>query len=155
MSTFENRFIVSGSVDDVDRFHRAPETFGRLVPPGLILQIHRQDTLAEGSVNEFTMWMGPIPVYWKAVHSQVCDTGFTDSQESGPLKSWVHRHSYERVSDRETRVVDRIEYQHFGGWRGMRSRLLFSAIGLRILFAWRVRATRRGVHLISAAEENY
>lgn len=145
MQRFEHRFTVPGTVQEVSAFHRDPHAFRQLVPPGMILQVHRQDPLANDSVNEFTMWMGPVPVYWKAVHRDVSDRGFTDSQEAGPMKSWVHRHSFERVSDQETAVVDRIEYEHFAGWRGVRSRLLFARIGLHILFAWRTRATRQGV----------
>ncbi len=145
MSTFEHSFVVNASVAEVARFHGAAEAFRSLVPPGMLLQIHLQEPLANDSINEFTMWMGPIPVYWKAVHSNVGPTGFTDTQAAGPIRSWVHCHTFERVSDRETAVVDRIEYQHYTGWRGVRSQLLFSRIGLRFLFAWRAWATRRGL----------
>ena len=149
MAVFEHRFVVSGTVEQVNAFHRAPEAFRRLVPPGMILQIHHQEPLAAGSVSEFTMWMGPLPVYWKAVHSDVTETGFTDTQAAGPMQSWLHRHSFEPVSDQETAVVDRIEYSHFSGWRGMLSRVLFAPVGLRALFAWRAGATRRGVRAMS------
>lgn len=145
MTTFEHRFVVKASVTDVARFHRAAEAFRRLVPPGMRLQIHLQEPLANDSINEFTMWMGPIPIYWKAVHSRVSPGGFSDTQVDGPMRSWVHCHTFERVSEQETAVVDRIEYEHHSGWRGIRSRLLFSKIGLRFLFAWRAWATRRGV----------
>lgn len=151
MSTFEHRFVVSGSVADVAAFHRDPQAFRKLVPPGMILQIHKQEPLANESVNEFTMWMGPVPVYWKAVHSDVTDEGFTDHQAAGPMRSWVHRHSYGQVSAGEAVVVDRIDYEHFSGWRGIRSRLLFSRMGLSVLFAWRAWATRRGVNALASA----
>lgn len=145
MAVFEHRFVVSGTVEHVNAFHRAPEAFRLLVPPGMILQIHNQEPLADGSVNEFTMWMGPLPVYWKALHSDVSESGFTDTQVAGPMQSWVHRHSFEQVSEQETAVVDRIEYTHYAGWKGVRSRVLFASVGLRALFAWRALATRRGV----------
>jgi ligand-binding SRPBCC domain-containing protein len=134
VTTFEHRFVVKASVAEVTRFHGAAEAFRSLVPPAMLLQIHIQEPLANDSINEFTMWMGPIPIYWKAVHSNVELTGFTDTQTTGPMKSWVHHHVFERVSDQETAVVDRIEYEHHTGWRGLRSRLL-----------WRTRATRRGL----------
>ena len=145
MDIFEHRFVVSASVAEVAAFHYGSNAFQFLVPPGLLLRVHLQEPLANESVNEFTMWMGPIPVYWKAVHSGVSGTGFVDTQVAGPMKSWVHRHRFKRVSDQETVVVDRVGYEHFTGWRGIRSRVLFSRTGLKILFAWRARATQRAV----------
>jgi len=145
MPVFEHRFSVAAAVERVAAFHYAAEAFSRLIPPGMILRIHQQDALANDSVNEFTMWMGPIPVYWKAVHSDVSDSGFVDTQTAGPMAAWVHTHSFEAVSADECVVIDHIEYEHHKGWRGIRSRLLFARMGLRVLFAWRALATRRSV----------
>jgi|GEM_PF-200524 len=150
MSLFQHRFTVQASLEEVAAFHESPEAFRRLVPPGMFLQVHRQDDLANQSVNEFTMWMGPIPVYWKAVHSDVTETGFVDTQADGPMRSWVHRHRYERTDDDQTLVIDHIEYEHHSGWRGIRSRLLFTPFGLKLLFTWRKWATRRTVAAMSA-----
>jgi len=143
--TFEHRFVVPASVDDVARFHFATATFRALTLPALILKIHRQDPMAEGSITEFTLWMGPIPIHWKAEHSDVGHRGFTDTQTSGPMKTWVHRHRFESLSDDRTQVLDHIQYEHDSGWRGMRSTLLFSSPALKALFAWRSRVTRREV----------
>ena len=145
MMTFEHRFVVPAAITEVAAFHYDPKAFRRLVPPGLILRCHLQEPIANNSVTEFTMWMGPIPVYWMAVHSEVSETGFVDTQVKGPMKSWVHSHTFEYVSDQETAVVDRIEYEHFTGWRGIRSQVLFARIGLNVLFAWRRRATQGGI----------
>lgn len=145
MNIFQHQFTVPASLRDVAAFHASRDAFRLLVPPGMILQIHRQDPLANESVNEFTMWMGPVPIYWKAVHSDVTDTGFVDNQTAGPMRSWIHRHTYKQTKDNQTVIVDRIEYEHESGWRGIRSRLLFTRLGLRLLFAWRTSATRRGV----------
>jgi len=149
MLVFQHRFTVGASLEEVASFHTSPEAFRRLVPPGLILQIHRLDQLANESVNEFTMWMGPVPVYWKAVHTDVTANGFVDTQAEGPMRRWVHQHTYERVADDITSVVDHIEYEHHSGWRGIRSRLLFMRPGLKLLFAWRAWATRRTVASMS------
>ncbi len=145
MPVFEHRFEVTASVEEVAAFHVDPRAFRRLVPPGIILQIHVQEPVATDSVNEFTMWMGPLPVYWMAVHSDVSPSGFQDRQTAGPMKSWVHSHSFEPISEFQTTVVDHIEYEHHFGWRGVCSRLLFSGIGLWWVFAWRTWATRRAV----------
>ncbi len=145
---FEHRFAVLGSVREVAAFHYGSRSFDCLAPPGCFLRVHHQEPLADNSVNEFTMWVGPVPVYWKAVHSEVRETGFVDTQLAGPMKSWVHRHTFERVSDDKTIVVDRVRYEHFSGWRGVRSQILFAKTSLRVLFGWRAWATRRGVRSI-------
>ena len=145
MPIFEHRFHVSAAAKDVAAFHFDPGAFRQLVPPGTLLKIHRQDSLANGSISEFTLWMGPIPVDWKAEHSDVSETGFTDTQTAGPMLSWVHRHEFEPISDQETAVVDRIDYEHPNGIASVRTRLLFAEPALRLLFAWRAFATRRAV----------
>jgi ligand-binding SRPBCC domain-containing protein len=153
MNVFHHQFTVAAPLEQVAAFHASSDAFRRLVPPGMFLQIHRLDQLANQSVNEFTMWMGPVPIYWKAVHSDVTAVGFVDTQETGPMRSWVHRHTYESASDDLTRVVDHIEYQHHSGWRGVRSRILFTHFGLKLLFAWRTWATRRTVAAMFAEQD--
>ena len=145
MPTFEHHFVVSAAPDDVARFHFDPAAFRALTPLGILLRIHQQDPLADGSTTEFTLWMGPIRISWTAQHSEVSSRGFTDTQVRGPMKSWIHRHRFKPIPEDRTLVEDVIEYQHHGGWRGVRSALLFSPPGLKLLFAWRARATRRAV----------
>ena len=88
------------------------------------------------------MWFVFIPFRWKAVHSEVNPTGFIDQQASGPLKSWKHTHQFRRVYDHQTMEIDRIEYEHFSGIKGVISRLFFNQLGLRFLFFYRKWITR-------------
>jgi ligand-binding SRPBCC domain-containing protein len=97
--------------------------------------------MAEGSISEFTLWLGPIPVRWQAVHSNVGPNGFTDTQISGPLKYWRHTHRFDSVSENSTQIDEHIEYEHISGWRGLLSGLLFGYPGLMALFAYRRFAT--------------
>jgi ligand-binding SRPBCC domain-containing protein len=101
--------------------------------------------MAEGSVSEFTLWMGPLPVRWRAVHSQVDNHGFTDTQERGLMAHWQHTHRFESLDDQTTQVREHIEYQHHRGWRGALSRLLFGSPALRALFIYRRWATRQAL----------
>jgi ligand-binding SRPBCC domain-containing protein len=145
MQVFESRFRVAASLEAVSAFHFQTGILQRLTPPLMIMQVHRFDPLAEGSIGEFTMWMGPIPVRWKARHECVSRESFVDVQDAGPMKSWRHTHRFVRLNDGQTEVHDRIEYEHHSGWRGIWSRVLFPKIALRALFFWRGIATRRGV----------
>lgn len=145
MTTFDFRFSVTAPVEAVAAFHFQPGILKLLTPPLMIMQVHRFEPLAEGSVAEFTMWLGPIPVFWKAVHSDVSAQGFTDTQTVGPMKSWRHQHRFIRVTDNLSEVHDHIEFEHFSGRRGIWSRLLFPRLGLRALFTIRMVITRRAV----------
>ena len=145
MKVFDFRFTVDAPLQAVSAFHHEPGILKTLTPPFMIMQVHRFDPLAEGSIGEFTMWMGPVPVRWKAVHSNVSETGFTDTQAEGPMKSWVHTHTFHAVDECTTEVHEHIEYEHHVGLKGVWSRLLFPKSGLLALFTIRKMITRRAV----------
>lgn len=149
--SFSSKFTVRAPLEAVARFHEDPRALIRLTPPPTLMRVHRMDPLGEGSVSEFTMWVGPIPIRWRAVHSGIeALQGFTDTQELGPMAKWIHRHSFRELEPGRTEVTDRIWYQHRAGWRGIASRLLFSTLPLRALFLYRAWATRRA---LGSAEE--
>lgn len=145
MPTFATSFTVNAPLAEVAAFHDDTSALKKLNPPPILVQLHRVDPLGEGSVSEFTLWMGPLPIRWRAVHSDVGPHGFTDTQESGPLAYWKHTHSFAAVDDNTTRVSEHIEYRYAPGLKGQFSRLLFGKPGLTFLFAWRAWATRRAV----------
>ena len=145
MPVFDYRFRVNAPAEAVSAFHFEPGILKTLTPPLMIMQVKLFEPIAEGSVSEFRMWMGPVPVYWKAMHSDVSTAGFTDTQVAGPMKVWIHTHRFSPLEDDATEVHEHIEFEHHGGWRGIWSRLLFPRIGLNVLFATRAWITRREV----------
>ena len=86
MPVFDFRFTVAAPLAAVSAFHFQTGILKALTPPLMIMQVHRFDPLANGSIGEFTIWMGPIPVRWVAEHSEVSQTGFIDTQIHGPMK---------------------------------------------------------------------
>jgi ligand-binding SRPBCC domain-containing protein len=146
MNTFNYRFTVRAPLAAVAEFHRDTRALQRLTPPPIVVQLHQVEPLGEGSVSEFTMWFGPLPVRWTAVHSKVYPLhGFTDTQACGPLQAWQHTHRFVALDDQTTQISERIEYEHWAGPPGWPSRLLFSGLTLRLMFAYRAWATRRAV----------
>jgi len=145
MPTFDTSFTVHAPLEAVSAFHDDTRALKKLNPPPIFVQLHRVDPLGEGSVSEFTLWMGPLPIRWRAVHSEVGPNGFTDTQQSGPLAYWKHTHSFAAVDAHTTRVSEHIEYRYAPGLKGLFSRLLFGKPGLTFLFTWRAWATRRAV----------
>jgi ligand-binding SRPBCC domain-containing protein len=143
--SFDFTFTVRAPLAAVADFHRDARALKRLTPPPIFVQLHRVEPLAENSVADFTLWFGPLPVRWKAVHSDVdAAREFSDTQAAGPMRFWQYTHRFEAVDSATTRVSEHIEYAHHPGWRGLISRLLFNPLALRMLFFYRglvIRAT--------------
>lgn len=145
MPIFNYDFTVNAPLQAVAEFHEDTNALKVLNPPGIIVQLHRVEPMGEGSISEFTLWFGPFPIRWKAVHSDVSINGFTDTLAEGPAASWVHTHRYESISANETRLFERIEYEHKPGLMGLVTRVLFSPLNLKILFTYRQWATRNSI----------
>ena len=145
MPVFDFAFKVRAPLSAVSEFHRDTRALRRLTPPPVFIQLHAVEPLGEGSVSEFTMWFGPLPVRWIAVHSDVSQHGFTDTQERGLMRRWQHTHRFTAEGDGATRIDEYVEYEHHADWRGILSRVLFARPALRLLFAYRRFVTRRAV----------
>ncbi len=146
MKTFNHSFVVPASLEEVAAFHKDTNTLKALTPPPVFVQIHKVEPLAENSISEFTMWVGPIPMRWVALHTQVDPQhGFTDTQTSGPLAYWQHQHQFIAIDPTSTRVNDTITYQHKPGFVGLFTQIMFSTAALKLMFWYRSMATRAGV----------
>lgn len=149
MPQFRHRFIVEAPLQAVADFHHSSRALVSLTPPPVIAQMHRVEPLAEGSRAEFTLWLGPLPVRWVAIHENVeMPRTFTDRQVYGPFLSWVHQHTFHALSAVRTEVIDEIQAEFAPrGLMSLVGRLMW--LNLRMLFAYRGWATRR---LVAAAQ---
>jgi ligand-binding SRPBCC domain-containing protein len=145
MKTFDYEFEIKAPLSAVSEFHHDTSVLKKLTPPPIFIQLHHFEPLADGSTAELTMWFGPFPVLWTAVHSNVSAQGFTDTQHRGPLKHWQHTHRFITITDRQTLVKEHIEYEYKAGLRGFLSRLLFNRASLFFLFTARKWLTRRHI----------
>ena len=148
MPSFDYTFMVEAPVTAVSAFHHDTRVLKKLTPPPLFITIHKFEPLAEGSVGEFTLWLGPVPLRWHVVHSQVSENGFTDTQARGPVKFWQHRHRFTAVSPTTTHIQEHIKYEHHAGPRGLFTRFLFNQLGLYFLFTARKIITRHALTII-------
>ncbi|MBJ42444.1 MAG: hypothetical protein CMJ80_03985 [Planctomycetaceae bacterium] len=142
MPTFDFEFIVNAPLCVVQDFHRDTRALKLLTPPPTVVQLHKIEPLAEGSVSEFTLWVGPLPLKWRAVHHNVGPAGFTDVQESGPAKKWEHTHTFEIVNPESTRILEHIEFEHRRDFWGIVTRILFARPNLFAMFTYRKLVTR-------------
>ena len=154
MKYFVHRTLVDASQERVAAFHRDSRALKRLTPPPVFMQMDCVEPMGEGSRVDFTMWLGPIPVRWKAVHSDVSDSGFTDTQMEGPFAYWAHRHTFRTAGPKVTEIVDEIECvpgRHL--FWGLVSRIMW--LSLPLLFAYRGWATKRALQAASSEANSY
>ena len=116
---------------------------GAITPPPVRVELQRaSEMLSNGGEMAFTLWLGPLPIHWVARIEDVSEAGFTDRQVSGPFEEWVHCHSFVRVDDGTTEVIDQISLR-------LKAHLLWGLVdlgfvlGLPVLFAYRAWKTRR------------
>jgi ligand-binding SRPBCC domain-containing protein len=142
MPVFDFAFTVAAPLEAVREFHRDTSALRRLTPPPTFVQLHAIEPLAEGSVSRFTLWVGPLPLQWTAVHRNVSDRGFTDVQAEGPARKWEHTHTFVPLDAATTEIREHIEFEHAGGFWGVVTRLLFSRPNLLLMFTYRKLVTR-------------
>ncbi len=143
MPTFDYHFTVPAPLAAVAKFHSDTRALKLLTPPPTIVQLHSVEPLAEGSVSKFTLWVGPLPLRWTAVHRDVSERGFTDVQVAGPVARWEHTHTFTPLDPHATRIEEHIEFEHRRGPWGLVTRALFAWPNLRLMFAYRAWVTRR------------
>lgn len=150
MPFFRYQFTVRSPLEQVAAFHHSPAALRQLNPPPIVVQFHRIEPLAEGSRADFTLWVGPIPVRWRALHFNVDPLmGFSDIQEAGPFRSWEHRHQFRCIDAQTTEVSEEIQAEFGQGfWNGLVSRGMW--LGLPVLFAFRAWATRRACEKVGS-----
>ncbi|HET6445694.1 MAG TPA: hypothetical protein VFI27_14050 [candidate division Zixibacteria bacterium] len=148
MPTFDYRFTIDAPQPVVLDFHHDTSVLKTLTPPPLFVQLHAVEPLGEGSKADFTIWFGPFPIRWQAVHSKVDDQGFTDTLVTGPLKNWQHRHQFVAINNEITQVNESIEYEFEKGVKGLVSRLMYSRASLTLLFTARKLITKKHLRTI-------
>jgi len=145
MKKYSHQFTVQAPIEAVAKFHQDSRALKQLTPPPLFVSFRKIEPLAEGSTADFTMWLGPLPIHWVAVHSEVDPlNGFTDTQATGPFDTWIHHHKFESLDESTTKVMDQIQASPSNHifW-GIVSRFMW--LTLPILFAYRAHATRRAL----------
>lgn len=140
---YKHHFQTKAPLSAVAAFHQQPGSMAAITPPPIGVEIHRSPTpLTDGSEMDFTLWFGPLPIHWSARIEDVSEAGFTDRQVSGPFAAWSHRHSFIKVDENTTEVVDEISLR-------LKAHLLWGLVGigfmlgLPVLFAFRAWKTKR------------
>ncbi|MCC7407502.1 MAG: SRPBCC family protein, partial [Phycisphaeraceae bacterium] len=139
--TFEKRTLIDAPAEAVYRWHVSPGAFERLAPPWQRMRVLAGGRVENGSRVELIVPTGPIRRRWIAEHRDVeSGRGFVDVQVQGPFAVWEHTHRFERRSERQTEVIDHVEFALPFGAAGS---LLAGAVTRQLerLFHYRHRVT--------------
>lgn len=144
MNSFSHRFQVLASLEKVTAFHRDTRALKLLTPPPMVVCLNNIEPLLEGSISDFTMWLGPIPVHWVAEHHEVHEYGFRDIQIRGPFQAWEHTHKFSPITEDETEVLDYVQAQPSRHLiQGILARFMWR--NLPLLFTYRAWRTKRAL----------
>ncbi len=118
--------VLNASVEEVFAFHESPAALTKLIPPWEPMRVAESSgSLKVGSRVVLRGRVGPMPVEWKATHTEYTPpTLFADRQDAGPFAWWYHRHHMIPAGEGKTILRDEIEYalpmgklgELFGKW---------------------------------------
>ena len=100
------------------------------------------EELNHGDQMAFTLWFGPVPIYWRASIQNASLNGFEDQQIDGPFRKWTHYHRFNALDENTTEVSDEV---HLQLETKMPSLLigLGMLLGMPFLFSYRASKTRQ------------
>jgi ligand-binding SRPBCC domain-containing protein len=118
MPVFRTEVLLPRPRDEVFPFFADAANLEVITPPWLSFRILTPlpVEMRVGTRLDYRIRIRGIPVRWRtAITAWDPPRTFTDSQEKGPYRRWIHTHTFE---EREggTHMVDEVDYAVFGGW---------------------------------------
>jgi uncharacterized protein (TIGR01777 family) len=109
---FIKRVELSSNIETVFEYHTHEEAIERLIPPWSPLQVLKSNTgLKNGTIAILRLKIGPFGIRWIAQHSgYIQNRQFQDKMIKGPLKYWLHTHSFIPNEINNCTMEDRIDY---------------------------------------------
>ena len=105
--------VVPAEIERVWDFFSRAENLGRVTPRSMSFDIHTPEPSTEaGSTIDYTVRpLFGIPTKWRTLIDEVeAPHRFSDIQQQGPYKSWLHEHRFSEVEG-GVRMDDRVEYE--------------------------------------------
>src|SRR6185295_18778434 len=134
------------SRSDVFEFFSDPFNLERITPRFLRFRILSSPpiVLNPGTILEYSLALFGVRFHWKTLIEQwLPEESFVDVQLSGPYKLWRHTHTFTKLGDDRTLMVDRVEYALPGGVVAKPAHTLLVAPILKRIFDYRGRMIDR------------
>ena len=116
--TFKSELWLPQKREDIFTFFADAGNLEALTPPWLNFEIltPRPIAMRTGALIEYRLKIKGVPVSWQTEITQWQPPfRFTDRQNRGPYRQWVHEHRFES-KDGGTLCLDEVKYAVPGGW---------------------------------------
>lgn len=110
--------VLRRPLDEVFGFFADARNLEALTPPWLRFRILSEGDLEmrEGALIDYRIRLHGIPIRWRTeIAAWEPPHRFVDQQLRGPYTLWHHEHRFEAIDAHTTRVLDRVDYAHWGG----------------------------------------
>ena len=120
MRKFYHTFTVNADINRVWEFYTDIGHLEVITPPEIQLKMVRSTTgrkLAEGT----EVWLTGVPVTRSNWHSKITSLKpyvYVDEMLSGRFKVWKHVHSFRKIDEKNTEVIDEIDFELPYGFLG-------------------------------------
>lgn len=136
----EREQVVARPLNAVFAFFADAANLEALTPPFLRFQILTPTPIEMkvGAEIHYALSLFGVPVRWKTrITAWEPGVRFVDEQERGPYAVWIHTHTFEALSERQTRIHDRVDYRERFGPFGRVAHGLFVKRTLDRIFDYR------------------
>lgn len=142
----ERTTIIEAPAETVWAFFSDPANLAKITPPSMGFEIVSSPgrELEAGDRIDYRIRIAGLPVRWRTLISDWDPPrSFTDEQEKGPYRRWIHRHTFQPMGDGKVLVTDRVDYELPLGIIGRLAGGLFVRRQLRRIFDYRTEIIRR------------
>ncbi|MDE1861865.1 MAG: SRPBCC family protein [Thaumarchaeota archaeon] len=112
MKSFRYAFVVNSGIEDVWKFYTDINHLKIITPKEMGLKIieHDDEILKEGAEAEMSAKL-VTKSKWRSKITYIKPYEYVDEMMTGRFRKWKHKHTFEKITDNKTEVVDQIEFE--------------------------------------------
>lgn len=138
--TLKKEQIVLKNISTVFDFFSKPENLSVITPRSMKFKILTPSPIdmKEGALIDYTVSIMLIPIRWRTLITKFSPPNlFIDQQLKGPYSIWHHTHIFEKISENETLIKDKVVYGVPFGIIGRLAHYLYIKRDLKKIFTYR------------------
>ena len=127
-------------ISTVFDFFSKPKNLSVITPPAMKFKILTPSPIdmKEGALIDYTVSIMFIPIRWRTLITKFSPPNlFIDQQIKGPYSMWHHTHIFEKISEDETLIKDKVVYGVPFGIIGRLVHYLYIKRDLKKIFTYR------------------
>lgn len=105
---------LNSPLEKVFEFFADAGNLEKITPPELNFHITTPQPIdiKKDTLIDYNLKLRGLPIKWRTLISEWNPPfSFIDQQLSGPYKQWIHLHTFSKISENETLVMDKVRYR--------------------------------------------